>query len=72
MNRTPQEGNGSLPFPRPGNGLEQENDGFVRIGVDVVFHPDVLKTTVAKGRCTRRQSCASTKKPMSLELDDWW
>jgi hypothetical protein len=52
---------GSVAIPKSAEGSKRESDGFVRIGVDVIFHLDVLKPSlpkgdasdVAKGRCVR-------------------
>ena len=49
MNRVAEEVVGSIAIPQSVEGPKRENDGFVRLGVDVVFHPDVLKPPLPKG-----------------------
>lgn len=51
---------------------KRESDGFVRLGVDVVFHLDVLKSPLPKGNVSDGAHSANAKKQMSLELDDLW
>ncbi|CAB3780257.1 hypothetical protein [Paraburkholderia caffeinilytica] len=63
---------GSIAIPKIAESPKQENDGFVRLGVDLVFHLDVLKPWMPKAAVSDGASGANTKKQMSLELDDWW
>ena len=64
MNKVADEVLGSIAIPK------RENDGFVRLGVNVVFHPDVLKPPSPKGDASDRASRAITRKQMSLDLED--
>ena len=43
VNRGAEELAGSIAIPKIAEGSKRENDGFVRPGVDVIFHLDVLK-----------------------------
>lgn len=61
----------SIAIPKIAESPKRENDGFVRLGEDVVFHPDVLKPPLPKGDVPDGAPGANTKKQMSLELDDW-
>ncbi|WP_035553150.1 MULTISPECIES: hypothetical protein [Burkholderiaceae] len=72
MNSGAGEPVGSITIPKSAEGSKRENDGFVRLGMDVVFHPDVLKPPMPKGNVSDGAPGASTRKQMSLELDDWW
>jgi hypothetical protein len=72
VNRVAQEGEGSGAIPSGGRAPEQGSDGFVRIGVDVVFHLDVLKPPLPNGDASGGVPGAGTKKQMSLDLDDLW
>jgi hypothetical protein len=63
---------GSLTIPKSAVSPKRENDGFVRIGVDVVFHLDVLKPLLPKNHASDAAPGTVTKKQMSLELDDGW
>lgn len=72
MNRVAEEVVDSIAIPKSGDGPQQENDGFVRIGVHVVFHLDVLKPPLPKRDASDGAPGANTKKQMSLELDDLW
>jgi hypothetical protein len=62
----------SITIPKIAEGSKRENDGFVRLGVDVVFHLDVLKPSLPKGNVSAGAPGANTRKQMSLELEDWW
>ena len=72
MNRVGDEVAGSSAIPKSAEGSKRENDGFVRIGVDVVFHLDVLKPLLPMGDASGGAAGANTKKQMSLDLDDLW
>jgi hypothetical protein len=61
---------GSITIPKSAEGSKRENDGFVRLGVDVVFHLDVLKRPSRRGDVSSGAPDANTKKQMPLELDD--
>jgi hypothetical protein len=63
---------GSITIPKSAEGPKQGNDGFVRLGVDVVFHLDVLKPPLPKGNVSDSAPGTNAKKQMSLELDDGW
>jgi hypothetical protein len=64
---------GSVAIPKSAEGSKRESDGFVRIGVDVIFHLDVLKPPLPKGDASDRAPAgASTRKQMSLDPDDLW
>ncbi|WP_211708840.1 hypothetical protein [Paraburkholderia aspalathi] len=49
---------------------ERLDNGFIRIGVGVLFHLDVLKPPLPKRDASDGAPGANTKKQMSLELDD--
>ncbi|MDT8843111.1 hypothetical protein ParKJ_37370 [Paraburkholderia fungorum] len=72
MNSEAGEPVGSITIPKSAEGSKRENDGFVRFGVDVVFHLDVLKPPLPKGNVSDGAPGANTRKQMSLELEDWW
>ncbi|MGF7000147.1 hypothetical protein [Paraburkholderia sp. GAS32] len=72
MNRVAEEVPGSVAIPKRAEVSKRENDGFVRIGVEVVFHLDVLKPWMPKADVSDDASGVNMKKQMSLELDDWW
>jgi hypothetical protein len=72
VNRGAEELAGSIAIPKSAEGSKRENDGFVRLGVDVVFHLDVLKPPLPKGNVSDGAPGANAKKQMSLELDDGW
>jgi hypothetical protein len=72
VTRVAEEVVGSIAIPKSADGSKRGNDGFVRIGVDVVFHPDVLKPPLPKGDASDRGPGASTRKQMSLDPDDLW
>jgi hypothetical protein len=71
VNRGAEELAGSIAIPKAAEGPKQGNDGFVRLGLDVVFHLDVLKPPLPKRSVCDGTPGADTKKQMSLELDDW-
>jgi hypothetical protein len=64
VNRVAEQVVGSVAIPKSAESPKRESDGFLQIGVDVVFHLDVLKPTLRKGVGTH------TKKQMSLDLED--
>jgi hypothetical protein len=70
MNRGTEELVGKTTVPKIDESPKQENDGFVRLGVDVVFHLDVLKRPSRRGDVSSGAPDANTKKQMPLELDD--
>jgi hypothetical protein len=72
VNRVAEEPVSSIAIPKSAEAPKQGNDGFVRIGVDVIFHLDVLKPPLPKGNVSDGARGANAKKQMSLELDDWW
>jgi hypothetical protein len=72
VNRVAEELVGSIAIPKNAEGPKWEKDGFVRIGVNVVFYLDVLKPPLLKGDVSDGVPGADTKKQMSLDLDDWW
>lgn len=72
MNGVAEEVVGSVAIPKSAEVSKPENDGFVRIGVEVVFHLDVLKPWMPKADEYGDAYGVNTKKQMSLELDDWW
>lgn len=73
LNREPQEGECSVALPQSGLVPKQPNDGFVRIGGDVVSHLDVLKPALSNGDPSDGATDAKkATKQMSLELDHWW
>jgi hypothetical protein len=67
-----QEIEGSIAIPESGRHPRHENDGFVRIGVDMILHLDVLKATLAKEDASGEAFSSSTSKQMSLDLEDLW
>ena len=71
MNSGAGEPVGSITIPKSAEGSKRENDGFVRIGVDVVFHPDVLKPRLPKGDVFDGVAGADTKNQMPLDRDHW-
>ncbi len=71
MNSGAEEVVGSIAIPNIAESPKRESDGFVRLGVDVVFHLDVLKPPSPKGNVSDGAPGANAKKQMSLELDDW-
>lgn len=72
MNRGVGESFGSLTIPKSAVSPRRENEGFVRIGVDVIFHRYVLKPTLPKNHASDAATGTVTKKQISLELDDGW
>ncbi|NPT62481.1 hypothetical protein [Paraburkholderia elongata] len=72
MNSGAEEEVGSNAIPKIAASPKRENDGFVQLGVDVVFHLDVLKPPLPKGNVSDGAPGANAKKQISLELDDWW
>ena len=62
----------TITIPKIAGSPKRENDGFVRLGVHVVFHLDVLKSPLPKGNVSDGAHGANTKKQMSLDLDDLW
>ena len=70
MNEVAQGIEGNVAIPKRGHGPKQANDGFVRIGVDVVFHPDVLKPPLPKGDASDGAPGTNTREQMSLDLED--
>ncbi|MFM0030773.1 hypothetical protein PQR70_31620 [Paraburkholderia madseniana] len=71
MNSGAEELAGSIAIPKSALDPKREKDGFVRLGVDVVFRLDVLKPPSPKGNVSDGAPGANAKKQMSLELDDW-
>ena len=61
-----------IAIPKSAECPKRGNDGFIQIGVDVVFHLDVLKPPLPKRNVSDGAPGANGKKQMSLELDDWW
>jgi hypothetical protein len=72
VNRGAEEPVGSITIPKIAGCPKRENDGFVRLGVNLVFHLDVLKPPLPKRHVSDGAPGANAKKQMSLELDDWW
>ena len=72
VNRGAEELVGSITIQKNAEDSTRGNDDFVRICGDVVFHLDVLKPPLPKGSVSDSAPGANPKKPMSLELDDWW
>jgi hypothetical protein len=71
VNRRADEPVGSIAIQKIAGRPKRGNDGFVRLGVDVVFHLDVLKPPSPKGNVSDVAPGANAKTQMSLELDDW-
>lgn len=67
-----QEGKENVAVSGNGHATKLQNDDFVRIGMDAVFHPGVFKLTSAERDATDRYPGANTKKQMSLDLEDLW
>jgi hypothetical protein len=61
---------GSTAIPESGRHPRHENDGFVRIGVDMILHLDELKATLPKEDASGEAFSTSTTKQMSLDLED--
>ena len=70
VNRMAEELVGSIAIPKIAESRKQESDGFVWLGVDVIFHLDELKPPLPKGDVSDGGPGANTKKRMSRELDD--
>jgi hypothetical protein len=70
VNKVMGELAGSIAIPKSALDPKREKDGFVRLGVDVVFHLDVLKLTLRNGDACNAPCNAKAKKQMSLDLED--
>jgi hypothetical protein len=65
-----QEEEGSVAHPGSGFHAQRPDDGVVRIGVDAIFHLDVLKLTAPKVDGSDAPFGGKTKRQMSLDLED--
>jgi hypothetical protein len=68
---TPEgKGNVAVAVYRSGHTTKLQNDDFVRIGMDAVFHLGVFKPASAERDATGRYPGANPRKQMSLDLED--
>ncbi|MFL9862209.1 hypothetical protein PQR72_41930 [Paraburkholderia madseniana] len=67
---TTQEAKGNIAVSKNDQATKFQNDDFVRIGMDAVFHLDVLKPALPEGETGNGPPDAGSKKQMTLDLDD--
>ena len=72
MKRVAQEIGSGIASPESGNYGRAKNDGFVRIGVDMILNLEILKAALPKEDASDGASGAGATRQISLDLEDWW